>query len=63
MTGEAYVFGIDRGQIESFLTQRGFREVRNLTLEDLTRLYFTGRNAGRVVPAGIAIVSATISRP
>lgn len=62
MSGEAYLFGIDQGQVEPFLTQRGFRDVRNVTLEDLKRLYFTGPNAGRPVPAGIAIVSATVDR-
>lgn len=61
MTGEEYIFGIDQGQIEPFLTQRGFRAVRNMTLEDLKRLYFTGPNAGRVMPTGIAIVSARVN--
>jgi O-methyltransferase involved in polyketide biosynthesis len=58
VTGEGYLFGIDQGQIESFLTQRGFRDIRNATPEDLKRLYFTGPNAGRVLPAGVAIASA-----
>ena len=61
MTGEEYMFGIDQGQIEPFLTQRGFRDVRSVTLEDLKRLYFTGPNAGRAVPEGIAIVSAAVN--
>jgi methyltransferase (TIGR00027 family) len=60
VTGEAYLFGIDAGQIEPFLTRRGFRDVRNTTSEDLTRLYFTGPNAGRVVASGIAIASARV---
>ena len=62
LTGEEYLFGIDEGQIEPFLTQRGFRDVRNVALEDLKRLYFTGPNAGRVVPEGIAIVSARVNK-
>jgi methyltransferase (TIGR00027 family) len=62
MTGEEYMFGIDQGQIEPFLTLRGFRAVRSLTLEDLKQLYFTGPNAGRVVPAGIAIASARVDK-
>jgi methyltransferase (TIGR00027 family) len=61
MTGEEYMFGIDRGQVESFLTQRGFRDVCNLTLEDLKQRYFTGPNAGRAVAQGIAIVSARVN--
>jgi methyltransferase (TIGR00027 family) len=62
LTGEEYMFGIDQGQVEPFLTRRGFRDVRNATLEDLKRLYFTGPNAGRVIPAGIAVVSARVNK-
>jgi methyltransferase (TIGR00027 family) len=62
VTGEGYLFGIDQGQIEPFLTQRGFRDVRNATGEDLKRLYFTGPNAGRVVPTGCDIVWARVNK-
>jgi methyltransferase (TIGR00027 family) len=62
VTGEGYLFGIDQGQIEPFLTRRGFREVRNATPEDLKRLYFTGPNAGRLLPTGCDIVSARVSK-
>jgi methyltransferase (TIGR00027 family) len=62
LSGEQYLFGIDEGQIEPFLTQRGFRDVRNTTLEDLKRLYFSGPNAGRAMPTGIAIVSARVDK-
>jgi methyltransferase (TIGR00027 family) len=62
MSGEKYLFGIERGQIEPFLTRRGFRNVHNLTLEELKQRYFTGPNAGRVVPADIAIVSAEVNK-
>jgi methyltransferase (TIGR00027 family) len=61
VTGEEYLFGIDEGQIEPFLTRRGFRDIRNATPEDLKRLYFTGPNAGRVLSTGIAIASARVS--
>jgi methyltransferase (TIGR00027 family) len=60
MSGEEYMFGIDRGQVEAFLTQRGFRNVHNMTLEALKQGYFIGPNAGRTVPADIAIVSAEV---
>ena len=59
--GEGYMFGIDRGQVEPFLTQRGFRDVQNMTLEDLKQSYFTGPNARRVVPDGMAMVSAMVN--
>ena len=62
MTGEEYMFGIDQDQIEPFLTRRGFSDVHNVTLEDLKRRYFTGPNAGRVIPPGIAIVSARVNK-
>jgi methyltransferase (TIGR00027 family) len=62
LSGEEYMFGIDRGQIEPFLTQHGFHDVHNMTLEDLKQIYFTGPNAGRLVPRGIAIVSATVNK-
>ncbi len=62
ISGERYLFGIDDGQIGPFLTRRGFRDVRNATLEDLKPLYFAGPNAGRVMPTGIAIVSARVPK-
>lgn len=60
LSNEVYMFGIDRGQIGPFLTQRGFSDVNSLTLEDLKRRYFAGPNAGRRVPAGIEIASARV---
>jgi methyltransferase (TIGR00027 family) len=60
VTGEAYLFGIDQGQIEPFLMARGFSDVRNVTGEGLKRLYFTGANAGRILPTGCDIVSARV---
>lgn len=62
MTGEEYLFGIDEGQIEPFLTQRGFCDVRNVTFADLKPVYFTGPNAKRVMPTGLAIVSARVDK-
>ena len=62
MTGEEYMFGIEEGQVEYFLTQRGFNDVRSVTIEDLRPLYFTGLNAGRVIPTGLAIATARVSK-
>ena len=61
LSGEEYMFGIPRGEIEAFLTGRGFHDVTNLTLEDLKQRYFTGPNAARTVPGGMAIASAVIN--
>ena len=63
MSGEEYLFGIGRGQVDDFLTRRGFHNVVNVTLEELKERYFTGKNAGRTVPSGIAIVSADCQNP
>jgi methyltransferase (TIGR00027 family) len=60
--GEELIFGIDEGQIEPFLTRRGFRDIRNADAEDLTRLYFTGPNAGRVIGTGVTIASARVDK-
>jgi O-methyltransferase involved in polyketide biosynthesis len=60
--GENLIFGIDEGQIEPFLTRRGFRDIRNVDAEELTQLYFTGLNAGRVIGTGVAIASARVDK-
>ena len=62
LMGETYMFGVDRGQIESFLTQRGYRDIHNTDLEDIKKLYFTGPNSGRVMATGMAIVSARVNK-
>jgi len=35
VSGEKYMLGIDQGQIETFMNQRGFHDIQNVTLEDL----------------------------
>ncbi len=61
MTGEGLTFGIEEGTVEGFLNQRGFYRVKNVTAEDLKRLYFTGVNQKRQVAPIYAIVSATVN--
>ena len=61
MSGEPYVFGIDRGQVGSFLSQRGFCDVIDMPIEALKAKYFQGPNAARVIVTGhIAIASARV---
>ena len=60
---EQLIFGINEGQTEAFLTQRGFCDVHNVDARELEQLYFTGVNTGRIVSAGTAIVSARVNRP
>jgi len=42
--GEPFLFGIGDGTIESFLVQRGFSKIRNVTSEDYKKLYFHETN-------------------
>lgn len=60
LTGEGIKFGIPEGTIDTFMEQRGFCRVKNVTHEDFKRAYFTGVNQNRAVAAGYAIVSATV---
>lgn len=62
VSGEAYLFGVAQGKIEPFMTQRGFHHIHDAPIEDLKPLYFTGSNAWRVLPTGIAIVSARVNK-
>lgn len=60
--GEKLIFGIDQNKIEPFLTRRGFRDIHNVTSEDLKRLYFTGPNAKHPISKGVAIASARTNK-
>jgi len=62
VSGEAYLFGIDRGRVGSFLAERGFRDVVDMQLEAIKSKYFTGPNARRVMATGLAIASARVNK-
>lgn len=59
-TREKFTFGVERGQIEGYLKERGFQHIHDVNSEDLERMYCTGLNQGRRVISGISIVSADI---
>ena len=40
-----------------------FRQCAQPDARGLKQLYFTGKNAGRLVPKDIAIASATVNKP
>jgi methyltransferase (TIGR00027 family) len=60
LTGEALVFGIEKGQIADFLTRRGFTSVVDACAADFKRLYCTGLNQNRAIAEIYAIVHATV---
>lgn len=62
VTGEGFLFGIDNGTIDSFLSLRGFKDIQNKTAEELTKIYLTGPNARRSIPSGFNIVSARVTK-
>lgn len=47
--GESFLFGINDGKIQSFLVQRGFKNIRNMNSEDYKKAYFHGKNKDRKV--------------
>jgi methyltransferase (TIGR00027 family) len=60
MTGEGLIFGIPEGGAESFLKERGFRQVLDMDAAGLKKTYFTGKNAARNVAGGYGIVTARV---
>jgi len=47
--GEPFQFGIEKNNVEAFLMERGFSQVKNVTSDDYKRSYFHGINEGRIV--------------
>ena len=47
--GEPLQFGIDETEVVSFLSTRGFSNIRNVTAEDYKKAYFHGKNESRPV--------------
>jgi O-methyltransferase involved in polyketide biosynthesis len=61
--GERMQFSIERGQIGSFLSERGFALSEHLTPEEIQKRYLTlkdGSSAGKT-NAGICYVRATVA--
>lgn len=53
-------FGIKDGMIETFLSERGFSKVQNMTSEDYKKAYFQGKNKDRVVSSLLSFVYAVV---
>lgn len=58
--GEPLKFGI-KGPVETFLAERGFTGIRNLSSEDYHRAYFTGKNQGRAVFSLLSFAYAVVA--
>jgi len=55
MTGEALTFGIPAGSVQSFLLERGFRQVTDISTDKLKQAYLTGKMANRKIAGGYGI--------
>lgn len=58
--GEPFQFGIEEGAVETFLAERGFSQVQNVTSEDYKKAYFQGINESRTVCNLLAFAHAVV---
>lgn len=61
-TSEHFVFGVEEGTIEEFLSKRGFRIVENVTGEFFESAYFAGVHQKREVSRLCGFVHAAVDR-
>lgn len=59
--GEEIRFGIEPQELEDFLVQRGFQQVRTVAAETCKQLYFSGKNAGLPVSRLFHFAHATVA--
>ncbi len=57
---ESFQFGIKEGTVETFLAQRGFSQIKNVTGEDFKRAYFHGKNENMEVCSLLSVVHAVV---
>lgn len=58
--GEPFQFGIEKGNVEAFLVERGFSQIRNVTSDDYKRAYFHGVNKDRAVCSMLSFAHAVV---
>ena len=58
--GEPFQFGIKEGTIETFLLERGFSQVHNVTSEDYKKAYFRRVNEDRAVLSLLCFAHAVV---
>jgi methyltransferase (TIGR00027 family) len=61
MTGEGLTFGIPEATVREFFGRRGFQQIKDVNMDELKAMYFTGKNAIRKVVGGYGIASAKIN--
>jgi methyltransferase (TIGR00027 family) len=59
-TGEPLKFGIKEGMVETFLIERGFSRIQNVTAEEYKKMYFHGINKDRKVSSLLFFAHAVI---
>ncbi len=59
--GEPWTFGIEEGRIESFLSERGFHQIKDVNCEYLKEAYFKPVNESRKITPLAGIVHARVS--
>jgi O-methyltransferase involved in polyketide biosynthesis len=53
-------YGIPEGTLQTFLEQRGFWQVKDASMEDLKKAYFSGPNQKREIAVGYAIANSKV---
>lgn len=62
MTGEGLTFGIPTGSAEPFLRERGYRQAKDISTQELKDIYLIGNNASRKVAGGYGIVIGMVKQ-
>jgi methyltransferase (TIGR00027 family) len=63
ISDEKDVFGFEKGEIEKYLNQRGYKNVKDVNADQLTSLYCKGSNRHRKVGRIYSIVHAEVDNP
>ncbi|AKB80813.1 hypothetical protein MSBR3_0235 [Methanosarcina barkeri 3] len=57
---EPLKFGIREGEVKTFLAEKGFSQIHNVTAEEYKQMYFHGINKNREVSSLLFFVHAVI---
>lgn len=58
--GEPFKFGIKEGAVETFLAERGFSQISNVTADDYKKMYFHGVNKDKEMCSLMSFVHAVV---